>query len=234
VLVVGDGPLDVLRAAVDGVGLRGERHEPAEVCLPQPRAVVGGELERFRARRVEHVPRPVDLPADQRLGPAPDGGDDPAVAPPRHGIAAEHDAAEHRLDQRLDQDGDRVVCRVGPLPRVQDSRHGVDERVPAADPDHRCELAGHRRCRGVLHDRGAAGHQCPVVAARPLEGFPHGRVLLHLGTAVDGIAEPRREDETWERGEAGPGPPRQGGRLAAHQRRLDRGVVAQVDQEPPF
>ena len=49
---VGDGPLDVLRAAVDGVGLGGERHEPAEVCLPS-RAVVGGELERFRgsARR---------------------------------------------------------------------------------------------------------------------------------------------------------------------------------------
>ena len=52
-----------------------------------------------------------------------------------------------------------------PAPRVEHRRDGVDERLEAADADHRLELAGHRRRRHVLDDRRAAGDERLVVAA---------------------------------------------------------------------
>jgi hypothetical protein len=59
-------------------------------------------------------------------------------------------------------------------------------------------------------------------------------VARHPGTAVDGIAERRGENDAGERGEPGHGALRQGRGLAADERRLDRDIVAQVDQEGQF
>ena len=73
------------------------------------------ELEDLAGRRLEHVPRAVDLAADQGLRPAAHRGDDPAVGAARDRIDAEHHAAEPRLDQRLDQHGDRLVGGAGTL-----------------------------------------------------------------------------------------------------------------------
>ena len=70
--LLGDRPLDVLRAAEDlGDRLR-QSSQPAEVALRQVRTVALGRGH-DRPAGVEHGPRALDQTADERFGPAADG-----------------------------------------------------------------------------------------------------------------------------------------------------------------
>ena len=228
-LVRGDRPLDVLWSAEHGGGRGRQVEQPSEIGGLQLRSVIGGELDHLRVRRVERVPGAVDLAAHQLLGPAVDGAHHAAVAAPGHRVAAEHHAAVPRLDQRLDEHGDRMLGRTGPLPRLEDRLHRGREGVEPFDADDRLELAGHRGRRHVLDDGRTARHQRLLLTSRLLERLPHGRMPGHVGPGIERVGERGRQHQTRQRRQSGRVGPRQRGRFSTRQRGLLRGVVMEVD-----
>ena len=104
--VSGDRPLDVLRAAERTRDVTRQRDETLQVAGRELRPVAAGEVD-DPGVGVEHIARPVDLTAHERLGSTLDRGDHTAVAATRNRVDTEQHTAVAGLDQRLDQHRDR-------------------------------------------------------------------------------------------------------------------------------
>ena len=167
---------------------RDERDQPPE--MRRARAA-GRRSRRTRAPwpwSVEHVPRAATSPLTSCSGPPCTASHDPAVAPARNRVDAEHDAAELRARATAG----RAPRSAGPPRRhgraSRAPSHRDRERVEAADADDRVELAGHRRVRGVLDHRRAARHE-RCVAVGPLERLAHRGVVRVSRAGVDRVRE---------------------------------------------
>ena len=192
--VVLDGPLHVLGTVEHARHRVRQRDELSQLGAWQLGPVGAREADHVAAR-VEDVPRPVDRAAHEPLGSTVDGRDDAAVGAAGHRVDAEQHAAMARIDERLDQHGDRCARQAARVPRVEDTSHGGGELVEVRDPDHRLELTGHRGGRGVLEHRRAPSDERAARAVGLLERGTDRGMTLDRAPAVDAACEVDREHD---------------------------------------
>ncbi len=106
--------------------------------------------------------------------------------------------------------------------------------VVAVDTDDGVELAGHRRVGHVLDDRRAARHEVLLVTLRVGIRLAHGGMVEDRDAAVDRVGEGGREHDAGQRRKTAERGARQVGRLPARQRRVQRGLLAEVDHQGPI
>ncbi len=116
--------------------------------------------------------------ADQLVGRPRNGFDDQMVCVARDRIEPEQHAGAAGLELRLHEHG-HGLRRCPFVPRlVGRSEHGPDraqEAIGVGDPEQRCELTGHRRCRRIFH----GGRRPHDARSRPV--FPECRQGVEQG-----------------------------------------------------
>ena len=207
-----------------------ERDEAPEIGAGQLRTVVRVELEHLGVG-VEQVPRPAYLAAHELFGCAVHRGDDAAVGPARHRVDPEHDATERGLEQRLDQHRDRLVAAPA---RARESSTCFTATVNASKPripmtDSNWPAIDESAVSSTTDElRATSGWS---LAGGPRERLVHGWMRIDLGARVDLVGERGREHDAGQRGETRARGSRQRGRLPARQRRVERRLVLELDEQ---